>query len=92
MVSWCALLAYGAWRAGVDEFRRRPVTATVLLLVSLVYPAVAWEMRPRGRWRRSTWPANPSACTRCGYDLTGNRSGACPECGHDRYRDVTRWR
>lgn len=20
-------------------------------------------------------------CARCGYDLTGNRSGACPECG-----------
>jgi hypothetical protein len=25
-------------------------------------------------------------CTRCGYDLTGNVSGVCPECGgaHDR--------
>lgn len=20
-------------------------------------------------------------CRKCGYDLTGNRSGACPECG-----------
>lgn len=24
---------------------------------------------------------NPLACRRCGYDLTGNESGVCPECG-----------
>lgn len=23
----------------------------------------------------------PGCCARCGYDLTGNRSGVCPECG-----------
>lgn len=23
------------------------------------------------------------ACAGCGYDLTGNESGVCPECGHD---------
>ena len=26
-------------------------------------------------------PIPPGHCTRCGYDLTGNRSGLCPECG-----------
>lgn len=26
-------------------------------------------------------PPDPRLCTRCGYDLTGNRSGTCPECG-----------
>lgn len=25
----------------------------------------------------------PSACTRCRYDLTGNVSGVCPECGRE---------
>ena len=25
-------------------------------------------------------PSSP--CTRCNYDLTGNMSGVCPECGH----------
>jgi carbon starvation protein len=25
----------------------------------------------------------PSDCVRCGYDLTGKESGACPECGWD---------
>ena len=24
---------------------------------------------------------DPRLCTRCGYDLTGNVSGTCPECG-----------
>jgi hypothetical protein len=26
-------------------------------------------------------PAKPGCCRRCGYDLTGNISGVCPECG-----------
>ncbi len=30
-------------------------------------------------WRRDRIP--PGHCQRCGYDLTGNVSGRCPECG-----------
>jgi hypothetical protein len=26
-------------------------------------------------------PRNPESCPGCGYNLTGNRSGVCPECG-----------
>jgi hypothetical protein len=26
--------------------------------------------------------ASAGHCARCGYDLTGNVSGICPECGH----------
>jgi len=25
----------------------------------------------------------PGCCVQCGYDLTGNESGRCPECGRD---------
>lgn len=25
----------------------------------------------------------PGHCTHCSYNLTGNESGVCPECGHD---------
>ena len=33
------------------------------------------------RWWRD-WPRpGPGQCRRCGYDLTGNVSGRCPECG-----------
>jgi hypothetical protein len=47
-----------------------------LLLVSAVLPAFAlWsQLRERHRTRRGR-------CTACGYDLTGNVSGVCPECG-----------
>ncbi len=31
------------------------------------------------RWARLK--RNPNACRHCYYDLTGNESGACPECG-----------
>jgi hypothetical protein len=31
-------------------------------------------------WRRDRRP-KPGHCQRCGYDLTGNTSGTCPECG-----------
>lgn len=33
-------------------------------------------------YRRSTQKVeNPFHCQKCGYNLTGNRSGSCPECG-----------
>lgn len=43
---------------------------------ALVLPA-RWGWR---RFRRRDERA-PGACVRCGYDLTGNVSGVCPECG-----------
>ncbi len=35
------------------------------------------------RGQRSLWNnrAEQGLCTMCGYDLTGNESGRCPECG-----------
>ncbi len=36
-----------------------------------------------GRWRRRGVRFPPGHCRRCGYDLTGNVSGRCPECGED---------
>jgi hypothetical protein len=32
-------------------------------------------------WLRDSRRIAPGCCTRCGYDLTGNLSGRCPECG-----------
>lgn len=43
----------------------------------LAHPSIALLRGPlRRRWRRRC-----NACTGCGYDLTGNVSGVCPECG-----------
>jgi hypothetical protein len=44
-------------------------------LVGLALFGIAWRID-----RRPTGPR----CDRCGYDLTGNVSGTCPECGSER--------
>ncbi|MBN1343426.1 MAG: hypothetical protein JXQ73_12135 [Phycisphaerae bacterium] len=31
-------------------------------------------------WRKNRQPL-PGCCKKCGYDLTANESGTCPECG-----------
>ena len=42
----------------------------------LITALVLWRLH----WiRRNTHP--PGHCSRCGYNLTGNASGTCPECG-----------
>ena len=35
----------------------------------------------RPRLRRCLWRLVPGLCDHCGYNLTGNLSGRCPECG-----------
>ncbi len=52
-----------------------PLWLPVVLLAA--YPALAFARSPRRRWRRR----REGRCLACGYDLTGNTSGVCPECG-----------
>ncbi len=48
--------------------------ATVALAA---YPIIAFIGGPVRRWRRR----KRGLCVRCGYNLAGNVSGVCPECG-----------
>lgn len=41
------------------------------------YPSLVLLRGPLRRWRRR----HKGLCVKCGYDLTGNLSGVCPECG-----------
>lgn len=53
-------------------------------VVSLLFFMVCVCKGPRLRWRNNesdTGDYPPGCCQRCGYDLTGNLSGICPECG-----------
>ena len=50
--------------------------------------ATAFALLPAGSVARWGWSLflrllrrRPGCCRRCGYDLTGNTSGICPECG-----------
>ena len=49
---------------------------SVVLLLGW-YPTIAFIRGPLRRWRRH----RKGLCTQCGYDLTDNVSGTCPECG-----------
>ena len=50
------------------------VVALILVPVGLMFVA---NLRQNRQHRRLT----RGLCVRCGYDLTGNVSGVCPECG-----------
>ena len=48
-----------------------------LAILFSLYPTVGFIRAPVQRWRRR----KRGVCVRCGYNLTGNVSGVCPECG-----------
>ena len=68
---------YGSIRPGVVEF---PCWAPVLLFSA--WPIFAFIRGPYRRARRCAEGFRYSVlCVSCGYNLTGNESGVCPECG-----------
>lgn len=52
------------------------------LMVPLWIPFVLTAIPTVVAWRRDRRPP-PGHCQKCGYDLTGNESGVCPECGSE---------
>ena len=52
-----------------------PTWSAIALFVA--YPAIAFIRGPLRRYRRH----RKGLCVKCGYNLTGNTSGICPECG-----------
>jgi hypothetical protein len=56
------------------------VSLLIPLMVLSVYPCIFVTVR-LASWRRRRARRKAGSCLRCGYDLTGNVSGLCPECG-----------
>jgi hypothetical protein len=67
---WTSCLG-NCWCSHVDM----PIVFVLSLL--LAYPSVAFVRGAMRRWRRR----RRGLCLKCGYDLTGNESGVCSECG-----------
>jgi hypothetical protein len=68
-----------AWHGDCGDFKRMASTAFVIL-AGVAVPeasAVALLFRRPWPWRREKF----GVCRHCGYNLTGNVSGTCPECG-----------
>ena len=61
----------------------RVITSTLIvplyvpLILSCIYPTIAFIRGPYLRHRR----CKKCLCLNCAYNLTGNISGVCPECG-----------
>lgn len=76
-LSWSRQWMGTSGRTYAADYYRLKVFVGLPLLVIMAYPAFVlarWLRRGRLRWERG-------ACLACGYDLTGNVTGTCPECG-----------
>jgi len=69
------------WTFDITSARRFPdlgnaARISLVCVPSLCYLAIlaVWLWYPSDRH-------SPGHCQTCGYDLTGNESGRCPECG-----------
>lgn len=78
-----------AWAAAAN---RNDPDATALNRIGLTLPGIdcyavevpLWSLLlffGAATWLLRSKRIAPGHCTRCGYDLTGNVSGRCPECG-----------
>ena len=66
-----------------DSLRRYRLISVIiplwcLILPTAVMPLYRWTRPIREAWRRDPIPG---MCRHCNYNLTGNVSGVCPECG-----------
>lgn len=69
-----------AWRQyGLLPSRDFP--AAMGLSIPLWMPLIVFGVPSVWMWRRDRRCSRDGCCKRCGYDLTGKVSGACPECG-----------
>ncbi len=60
------------------RFTRIDVTMWLVIPLAAIYPIIAFIRAP---YRRRALRRRKGLCVNCGYDLTGNVSGICPECG-----------
>ncbi len=73
------------WFAAISAPRTAGLLATLLIfcaspLVGTAVILLCWWPVFQGRLNPASNPDVP-LCTRCGYNVTGNVSGVCPECG-----------
>ena len=73
------------WSPEID----RDIASGFTRLCVPLWPAVllAWSYVLFRWWKRRV---RPGYCVGCGYDLTGNVSGVCPECGRSVVPDASR--
>ena len=84
MTRWLLLLALVAGVAGAGYVAAPVFRKTWPLALTAFAAAGAYAGVRFARYARAELPAERrrrGLCVACGYDLRGNVSGACPECG-----------
>lgn len=76
LVMAAMLIAYFVAGGARGALRRLWLVVVILCAVVACGEYVAWR-----RGQREAARMGRGQCTACGYDLTGNVSGVCPECG-----------
>jgi hypothetical protein len=90
----CPMTARGfaceeAFTLGLERMRWWQLLATIWagpaprtrICVPLLIPLVVLTVVTTHLWFRDYRRFQPGHCRKCGYNLTGNVSGRCPECG-----------
>ncbi len=77
--------AYEGGRAVEVKAKRREIglglPAWFVCVVAGAYPTITFIRGPLRRRYSRRFRRERGLCERCAYDLTGNTSGVCPECG-----------
>ena len=83
LLVFAAIVTFGQW---FFTSRFNPNLPRMLVLMTAggvggaTVAAIMWVVHRR-LIQRDLWRRLPHLCSACGYDLTGNASGTCPECG-----------
>jgi len=67
--------------SNIYKITRAKIPLVHLFIIFAAYPTLVLIKTIRGRHRMK-----PGHCWKCAYDLTGNISGVCPECGTTIFR------
>lgn len=84
---WTALLTETGLPQALGRYNRTLlfVVFAIWVLIGGIGPwylvATLFQQRVRVALRKDLIKQGAQVCLRCGYDLTGNVSGDCPECG-----------
>ncbi|HOQ84328.1 MAG TPA: hypothetical protein PLQ89_01300 [Phycisphaerae bacterium] len=79
---FCLLLLHNVFSLSLGN----PPSALIIVNLLLLGGGLLWlvynlSRPPREAEARANYRARPDLCGCCDYDLTGNTSGVCPECG-----------
>lgn len=65
------------WKGGAPKLVLASIPMYIPFILLAGYPTIAFIRAPWRRYRRR----KKGHCIKCAYDLTGNESRTCPECG-----------